>query len=138
MGINRQCGHRHCGHRQCGHRQWELWQAHLLFLLNFTSVVICFVAKRNYVSIFFLLEDNCFTIMCWFLPYGFPRGSVGKESACNVGNLGLSPGLGRSPGEGHGNPLQCPLLHIKRGFSPESDHAGWHPDLRLLTSRCEK
>ena len=106
MGINRQCGHRHCGHRQCGHRQWELWQAHLLFLLNFTSVVICFVAKRNYVSIFFLLEDNCFTIMCWFLPYGFPRGSVGKESACNVGNLGLSPGLGRSPVEGHGNPLQ--------------------------------
>ena len=36
---------------------------------------------------------------------GFPGGSVGKESACNVGDLGSSPGLGRSPGGGHGNPL---------------------------------
>ena len=33
-------------------------------------------------------------------------GSAGKESACNVGNLGLIPGLGRSPGEGKGYPLQ--------------------------------
>ena len=32
--------------------------------------------------------------------------SVGKESAYNVGDLGLIPGLGRSPGEGNGNPLQ--------------------------------
>ena len=34
------------------------------------------------------------------------RGSAGKESACNVGDLGLIPGLGRSPGEGNGYPLQ--------------------------------
>ena len=33
-------------------------------------------------------------------------GSDSKESACNVGELGLIPGLGRSPGEGNGNPLQ--------------------------------
>ena len=32
---------------------------------------------------------------------GFPGGSVGKESACNAGDLGLIPGLGRSPGEGN-------------------------------------
>ena len=37
---------------------------------------------------------------------GFPGGSVGKKSACNAGDLGLSPGLGRSLGEGNGNPLQ--------------------------------
>ena len=37
---------------------------------------------------------------------GFPCGSVGKESACNEGDLGLIPGLGRSPGEGKGYPLQ--------------------------------
>ena len=37
---------------------------------------------------------------------GFPCGSAGKESACNVGDLGLIPGLGRSPGEGRGNLLQ--------------------------------
>ena len=37
---------------------------------------------------------------------GFPCGSAGKESACNVRGLGLIPGLGRSPGEGKGYPLQ--------------------------------
>ena len=37
---------------------------------------------------------------------GFPGGSDGKESACNAGDLGLIPGLGRSPGEGKGYPLQ--------------------------------
>ena len=37
---------------------------------------------------------------------GFPCGSTGKESACSAGNLGLIPGLGKSPGEGKGCPLQ--------------------------------
>ena len=36
----------------------------------------------------------------------FPDSSVGKESACNAGDLGSIPGLGRSPGEGHGYLLQ--------------------------------
>ena len=36
----------------------------------------------------------------------FPSGSAGKESACNVGDLGSVPRLGRSPGEGKGYPLQ--------------------------------
>ena len=37
---------------------------------------------------------------------GFPGGSDGNESACSAGDLALIPGLGRSPGGGHGNPLQ--------------------------------
>ena len=37
---------------------------------------------------------------------GFPCGSAGKESTCNVEDLGLIPGLGRYPGEGKGFPLQ--------------------------------
>ena len=37
---------------------------------------------------------------------GFPGSSAVKASACNAGDLGLIPGLGRSPGEGNGNPLQ--------------------------------
>ena len=41
---------------------------------------------------------------------GFPGGSEGKASACNAGDLGLIPGLGRSSGEGNGNPLQYPCL----------------------------
>ena len=40
----------------------------------------------------------------------FPGGSDGKESACNAGDLGLTPGSGRSLGEGYGNPVQYSCL----------------------------
>ena len=43
-------------------------------------------------------------------PLGFPGGSEVKPSACNAGDLGSIPGLGRSPGEGNGNPLQYSRL----------------------------
>ena len=41
---------------------------------------------------------------------GFPGGSEVKASVCNVGDPGSIPGLGRSPGEGNGNPLQDSCL----------------------------
>ena len=41
---------------------------------------------------------------------GFSGGSVGKESACHMGDLGLIPGLGRFPGGGNGTPLQYSCL----------------------------
>ena len=41
---------------------------------------------------------------------GFLHTSVGQSSACNAGDLDLIPGLGRSPGEGNGNPLQYSCL----------------------------
>ena len=43
-------------------------------------------------------------------PCGFPASSAGKESACNAGDPGSIPGLGRSPGEGNGYPLQYSCL----------------------------
>ena len=45
---------------------------------------------------------------CWvlYIKKGFPGGSVGKESTCNAEGLGSVPSFGRSPGAGHGNPLQ--------------------------------
>ena len=42
--------------------------------------------------------------------WSFPGGSDGKKSACSAGDPGSIPGLGRSPGEGRGNPLQCSYL----------------------------
>ena len=48
--------------------------------------------------------------------WGFPGGSDGKASACSAGDLGLIPGLGRSPGEGNGNPLQYSYLENSRKF----------------------
>ena len=72
--------------------------------------------------LFFQSIDHCVlsTIMmqtlCWtnifHAPLGFPLGSSGKESACNVGDLGLTPGLGRYPGEGIGYPLQYSLASL--------------------------
>ena len=59
----------------------------------------------------FLLEYAWKTIIClnnmfFWLSVGFPHSSVGKEPACNAGDPGLIPGLGRSPGKGIGYPLQ--------------------------------
>ena len=47
--------------------------------------------------------------MNWIL-ISFPGGSVGKDTACNAGDMGLIPGLGRFPGRGNGNPLQYSCL----------------------------
>ena len=54
---------------------------------------------------------------------GFPGGSGGKESACNVGDPGLIPGLGRCPGEGNGSPLQYSCLG-----NPMDKEAWWTAD----------
>ena len=53
----------------------------------------------------------------WTSKTFFPGGSDGKESACDVGDLGLIPGMGTSLGGGHGNPLQYSCLEnpINRG-----------------------
>ena len=56
---------------------------------------------------------------------GFLCGSAGKESACNVGDLGSIPGLGRSPGEGKGSPLQYSGLENSMGlYSPWGHRVG--------------
>ena len=51
------------------------------------------------------MKDTEKIIMAPIQGWGFPCGSAGKESACNAGDLGLIPGLGRSPGEGKGYQL---------------------------------
>ena len=51
-----------------------------------------------------------------FVLMGFPRGSAGKESACNAEDLGSIPGLGRSPEEGNGYPLQYSGLEKSLGL----------------------
>ena len=54
------------------------------------------------MKVTFLVLNKC-TVRVW---EGFPCGSAGKESACNAGDMGLIPGLERSPGEEKGYPLQ--------------------------------
>ena len=62
----------------------------------------------------------------WVLKkFSLPGGSDGKESACNVGDPGSIPGLGRSPGEGHGNPLQHSCLENPHGQSSLVGYSPW-------------
>ena len=66
---------------------------------------------------------------------GFPGGSDGKESACNAGDLGLIPGLGRSPGGGHGNPLQYSSLENPHGQSSPVGYSPWDHKESDMTER---
>ena len=86
---------------------------------------LCYKATSQQLSVLHV-------VMYMFLPKwrnfsgeeDFPGGARGKEFLCNVGNLGSIPGLGRSPGEGNGNPLQYSGLEnsmdrgILAGYSP--------------------
>ena len=56
---------------------------------------------------------------------GFPGGSDSRESACNVGDLALIPGLGRSPGGGHGNTLQYSYLENPHGQRCLAGYSPW-------------
>ena len=57
--------------------------------------------------------------------FGFPDGSDGKKSACNVGDLGLIPGLGRSPAGGHGNSFQYSCLENPNGQRSLVGYSPW-------------
>ena len=63
---------------------------------------------------------------------GFPGGSEDKASACNAGDPGSIPGLGRSPGEGNGNPLQYSCLEY-----PMDRRAWWATVHRVAKSRTQ-
>ena len=67
------------------------------------------VYDKEHIKISIKIETH---IECLLAVLGFPCGSAGKESACNAGNLGSIPGLGRSRGEGKGYPLQYSGLGV--------------------------
>ena len=60
-----------------------------------TEIHLCVCSCEN--------KDIYICVHSAYLYTGIPSGSAGKESACSTGDLGLSPGSGRSPGEGNGN-----------------------------------
>ena len=64
--------------------------------------------------------------------WGFPGGSDGKKSTCSAGDLGLIPGLGRSPGGGHDNPLQYSCLGNPQGQRSLVAYSPWgHTELDM-------
>ena len=72
-------------------------------------------------------ELNCRTLS---LSWGSPDSSAAKESTCNAEDPGLIPGLGRYPGEGNGNPLQCSQLN-----NPNDRGAWWATVHRVAKSQ---
>ena len=76
------------------------------------------------LTVAFILQLRNFQLLPIIERQGFPGGSDSKESACNTGDTGSIPGLGRSSGEGNGYPLQLFLLgdfqgqRILVGYSP--------------------
>ena len=68
----------------------------------------------------------------YLLRKGFPGGSDGKESACNTGDPGSIPGLGRSLGEGNGNPVQYSFLE-----NPTDRGAWWASVHGVAKSRTQ-
>ena len=90
-----------------------------------------------------ILKNSLLTKLFFCLQYkvlstiilGFPGGSDSKKSACNAGDLGSTPELGRSPGGGHGNPLQYSCLE-----NPQAQRslAGYSPRGRKESYRTEQ
>ena len=80
------------------------------------------IKKKSYFFSYFMLFLPSFnlaiSLLSWFsliklqmiINYGFPGGSDCKESTCSTGDPGSIPGLGKSPGEWNGNPLQYSCL----------------------------
>ena len=83
------------------------------------------------------------------LLMGFPGGLVGKESACNAGDLGSTPGLGRSPAEGKGcslqysvleNAMDCIVHGVAKSLTGLSDfrfHSVSRPEIKPMPDAAE-
>ena len=82
------------------------------------------MSSEHVLSIHFCLFSNLGTFLSFL---GFPYGSAGKESTCNVGDLGLIPGLGRSPEEGNGNPTPVFLPEEFHGPRSLVGYTPWGP-----------
>ena len=104
-------------------RPWT--QPYYLAFINHGSEMIMQVKIQN---LFFLTRPRSLT-------QDFPGGSDNKASACNAGDLGSIPGLGRSSGGGNGNPLQyfCLENPIDRGAWQAIVHGVTRAELNLET-----
>ena len=97
--------------------------------LKYPPVLVGGRFKRVGDAVWFLGQEVPFPWRRDRLPtllfLGFPGGSDGKESACNEGDLGSIAGLGRSPGGGHGNPVQYSCLENPHGQRSLGGYSPW-------------
>ena len=95
-----------------------------LFLSEFSPFLLCFLSTIQILPNNALMKSVFRDVPTYVHPQPLFLKSLlglqcisdsnGKESTCNVGDLGSIPGLGRCPGEGNGNPLQCSCLENTR------------------------
>ena len=121
-------------------------QARILECIAMPSSTGIFLTQELNPHLYHLLQWQAFflfffTSIATWGGGGFPGGLDGKESVCSVGDLGLIPGLGRSPEGEHGNPLQYYCLKDPHGQRNLSCYSPWsHKELdrtkRLSTAQC--
>ena len=83
----------------------KVWKFLIVIYPPTPSPAILFLENKGAKNIY-LQEKHMYRNIYSSFIYNLPGGSDGKESTCNLGDLGSVPVLGRSPGEGNGNPLQ--------------------------------
>ena len=96
------------------------------------------VGSLSLLQLIFLTQElNLDLLHCRWIPYQL-CGSTGKESACNAGDLGSIPRLGRSPGEGNGNPFQYSCLEnsMDRGVWWARVHGSQRDGHDWVTNTC--
>ena len=76
------------------------------FCWSVADLPCCISFWRVAKWLFICIDTHTYMYVCTYICMGFPGGSAGKEATCNAGSQGSIPGLGRSPGEGKGYPLQ--------------------------------
>ena len=88
--------------------RWAIWPFQILWKQPRQAILLSLLlVQQKHVS----SKHSEFQFRCMYtVTGGFPHSSVNKESACHAGHPGSIPGLGRFPGEGNGNPLQCSWL----------------------------
>ena len=108
------------------------WEYSLLHVLMSTWYLPCsFLMPKGEVAQNHSIETILDVVVAFILiakchsNNGLPRWLTDKESACQAGDLGLTPGLGRSPGEGNGNPLQYCCLGNPNGQRSLVGYSPW-------------
>ena len=96
------------GHSPWGHKESDMTEHMACFIYLYTDHLVSHFSYWPSTSP--ERSSRWSTLQCPSYNLKFPDGLDGKESACNAGDPGLMPGLGRSPGEGNGNALRYSCL----------------------------
>ena len=107
-----------------GYNPWHLKESDLTELLSMSERARTHTHTHTFLQLPGA-SDWCTLAIVRTCYSGVPGSSVGEESACNAGSPSLIPGLGRSPGGGHGSPLQHPCLENPQGQRSRAGCSPW-------------